>query len=98
LLFNRLWSLAGTVDRGEEAVAPASHGGYEPGILGGVAQRIPEPADGGVEAMVEVDEGVCRPEPFAHLLASDYLAGTIEQHCENLEWLFLEPNFGAVAE
>ena len=38
--------------------------------------------------MVEVDNGVVRPEPLLDFLAGDDLVPTFNQHSQNLEWLF----------
>jgi hypothetical protein len=42
--------------------------------------------------MVEVDERVCRPERLLKLLAADDLAGTLEQHRQDLDRLLLKPD------
>ena len=47
--------------------------------------------------MVEVDEGVSRPEPFAHRIASDHLTRALEEHREQLKRLFLQLEPDAVA-
>ena len=40
--------------------------------------------------MVEIDEGVGRPELLLQLLPGDHIAGTLQQHGQNLEGLLLE--------
>ena len=42
--------------------------------------------------MIEVDERVRRPERLLKLLAADDLAGTLEQHRQDLDRLLLKPN------
>ncbi len=46
--------------------------------------------------MVEIHEGVRRPEPLAQLVARQDLAGTLQQHGEHLEGLLLQLEFRAV--
>jgi hypothetical protein len=40
--------------------------------------------------MIEVNEGVCRPESTAQFLPSNHLAGPFKQRRQHLKWLLLE--------
>jgi len=40
--------------------------------------------------MIEVNEGVCRPESAAQFLPANHLAGPFKQCRQHLKWLFLE--------
>src|SRR5262245_66517437 len=55
--------------------------------LGGVAERVTQPADRGIQAVFEIDERFRRPEPLPQLLAGDELTGAIQQRLQDLKWL-----------
>jgi hypothetical protein len=40
----------------------------------------------------EIDEGIAGPQPRTQFLPRDDLPWAFQQHRQNLEWLFLEPN------
>jgi hypothetical protein len=78
----RLWALGwflerrgGVVDGSDETVATAGESFDETGIVSGITESVPKTLDGGVEAMLEVDEGVGRPELALQLFPGDELAG-----------------------
>ena len=48
--------------------------------------------DGLVQAAIEIDKCVGRPELFLEFVARYYFAGVCQQQQENLEWLFPEPD------
>jgi hypothetical protein len=58
--------------------------------IGGVAERLAQPLDRGVQTLFEVDEGVGRPQLGAQLLARDEPAGLLEQADEQAKRLLLE--------
>src|SRR5271165_3035031 len=66
-------------DRSDEPVAALGEGFDEAGIVGFVGESVAEFVDGGVEAVLEVDEGVFGPEAFLELLAGDELARVLEE-------------------
>src|SRR6185295_16800772 len=74
------------------AVPPAGQGLHETRLLGGVAESVPEPLDGAVEADVEVDEGIAGPEGLADLLPCHDLARTFQEEGEDLKGLLLQPD------
>ena len=43
--------------------------------------------------MIEVDEGVCRPESAAQLLSGNHFPRSFKQRCQDLKRLFLELYF-----
>ena len=61
-----------------------------------VSEEAPHFVDGIVQAVVEVDEGVCGPEPGAKLLAQDDFARMLEERLQHLEWLVLQPHSPSV--
>src|SRR5579862_3275683 len=81
----------------EKPVAAAGDGLNITRILGAVPQGVPEPADGGVETMIEVDESVGGPQPALQFMPADHLSRPREQQSENLEGLFLQFYPGAVS-
>jgi hypothetical protein len=42
--------------------------------------------------VVEIHEGISRPEFFPQFLAGNDLAGVLKQCCQHLKRLFLKPN------
>jgi hypothetical protein len=77
------------VDRGDKAITPTGQGFDKPRIVGGVAESIPQPFDGGIQAVLEVDEGVGRPKAGLEFLASNQFTGFFQQKIENLQRLVL---------
>ena len=77
-------------DWGHESIAAAGDRLDKDGILGGVAQGVSEPLDGGVEAVVEVDEGVGLPEAGTQVVAGDDFSGSFEEKGQDPEGLLLE--------
>jgi hypothetical protein len=61
-------------------------------IIGRISQGVPQSPYRGVDAMVELDNGLVRPEALPNLLARDYFAGRFEKHLQDLEGLLLESN------
>jgi hypothetical protein len=58
--------------------------------LRGFAQGISEFLDGGVDAVVEFDDGIIRPQVQADFLAQHYLTAMLQQHGQDSERLFLQ--------
>ena len=46
--------------------------------------------------MIEIDEGIGRPDCFAQVFARDHLTGILQQGSEHLKRLFLKPDTSAV--
>jgi hypothetical protein len=46
--------------------------------------------------VVEVDEGVGRPEFLLQLFARDHLAGALQQQRQDLKWLLLQAQLDSV--
>ena len=74
----------------DEAVAAAGQGFDVAGAGGGISEGLADLVDGGVEAMVEVDEGVGGPEFLLQFFAGDDFSGALEQQGEHLEGLTLQ--------
>jgi hypothetical protein len=77
-------------DGSDEAVAALGKSFDEAGIVGFVGKGVAELVDGGVEAVLEIDEGVFGPEAFLELLAGDDEAGLFQEDGENLEGAILD--------
>jgi|SRR5215470_8192557 len=84
------------LDLCEEAVTTASNGFDKAGTLSGVAEGLTDFVNSFVEAVVEIDESVCRPEFFLKFLARYYLPWVLKQHRQDLEGLFLKANSQSV--
>src|SRR5438445_700925 len=79
-----------------EAVAAAGYGLHKTGVGGVVAEGFAQLVYGGVETVVEIDEGVVRPQFAVQVFARDHFAGTLEQHGKDSERLLLETDAGTV--
>jgi hypothetical protein len=85
-----LWVFAKFFYLRNEAVATTRQGLNEAGAFRRVAEGFAKAGDGAVQAMIEIDEGVGRPNPLPQLFLGHYLAGVFDEDCENLERLFLQ--------
>jgi len=65
--------------RGDETVAASRQRFDEPRALGGVPQGIPQLVDRGVQAVVEVDEGIGRPVLIAKFFAGYHFTWPLRQ-------------------
>jgi hypothetical protein len=83
------------LNRSDEAVSAACQGFDEAGARSGIAQDFAYFVDGGVEAVVEVDEGVGGPEFLLKIFAGHDFSGAVEEHGKDLEGLSLEAKFDA---
>jgi hypothetical protein len=87
--------------RSDEAVTALGKSFDEAGVVGFVGEGVAELVDGGVQAMLEIDEGVFGPEALLELLAGDDEAGVFQENGEDLEWAILEfetdPGFAELA-
>lgn len=70
---------------GDETVAAARQGFDETRLLGRIAEGAAERLDRRIHAMLEIDEGVGRPQAALQLLAGEQLAGLFEKQGENLK-------------
>ena len=59
-------------------------------IFGRIRQRLAQLADGGIDAVIEVYEGVRRPERLAKLFARHYLPVPVEKEGQDLKRAILE--------
>ncbi len=84
------------LDRRHQLVAPSRHGGDEAGIAGLVAEGVAHPSDGGVEAGVDVEVGVRRPQRLAQLIAGDQGGSALDEDGEQPEGEILEADVLAV--
>jgi hypothetical protein len=79
-----------TPKRTDEAISVARDRLDEVRRVGRISQRVAQPLDGSVQAVLEVDERVVAPEATPEILAGDDLAGRLEQRDEDGEWLILQ--------
>lgn len=94
----RGWFRNGWRDRGDETVAAAGERFDEARRFRRIAKRLAHFLDRGVEPVLEIDERVGFPQPFAELFAGDDLAGAREQRLEHLTRLLLQPHAAALVE
>ena len=70
---------------------PAARQGLDVARTGcGIAKGLAQLVYGGVQAVVEIDEGVGGPELLLQLLAGDHVAGALQQQRQHLEGLPLQ--------
>src|SRR5216683_1607034 len=74
----------------DEAVAATRQGLYEARAFRGIVERFAEPHDGGVQAVIEVHEGITGPKVALQLFASDHFTAAFQKESEDLTGLFLE--------
>lgn len=74
----------------KEAISAPSQGFDEARIGSGIAQYLAEFVNDGVEAVVEVNEGIAGPELLPQFFARHHLARAFEQDKEDLKWLLLQ--------
>jgi hypothetical protein len=53
--------------------------------------------DGGLNAVLVLDDGAVRPQHLNDLIVRDHVAGALQQEPENLKGLLLQLDLGAVA-
>jgi len=94
VLFAGRWRLY-FLNCADETISAAGQGLNVFGVLRGIAQHFANPGDGIVQAVVEIDEGVSRPELTPQLLASDEAASTLQQNPKNLDGLTLQAQLHA---
>lgn len=82
--------------RSNESVAATGNGLDKPGIIGGVAQNLPELPDATVYGIVEIDVRILGPKALANFLSRDDFAGMLQQNQKGLEGLVLELQLYAV--
>ena len=74
----------------DEPIATPRDGLDERRVVRIVAERSAQAFDGGVQAVLEVDERAVGPETLPQLVARDDVAGPLEHQPENLERLLLQ--------
>ena len=82
----------------EEAVAVLGQRFDEARLRSGIAERLAQPSDDGVQVVLEIDEDVLGPEPALEILARDHLAGVFDQQHQHLERLVAQPDAQAPFE
>jgi hypothetical protein len=83
------------LDGGDETVSAAGERLYIAWTGGGIAEGFPYFIDRGIQAVIEVDEGVGGPEALLDLFAGDDFSGSFEEQGEDLEGLSLEAELDA---
>ena len=65
-------------------------------MVGRVSQGVAQLIDGLIQALLIVHERAVRPKPPLEFLAWNNLAGLLQQHRQDLDWLFLHFQTDAV--
>lgn len=77
-------------DRHQEAVAAPGQRLDKAGVIGGVAEGFSQFVDRCIQPIVEIDEGILRPQLGAQLFTTDQFTRTLQQEREHLKRLFLQ--------
>jgi hypothetical protein len=64
--------------------------------FGVVTQRLAQLLESRAKALVEIDEGVGRPQLAAEFFAADHFSSALEQHEKKLRGLLLKPDTQAL--
>ena len=73
------------VDDSNEAIAVTGKRLDEARFVGRILQRIAQPLHRVVQALLEVNESVCRPDLLLQFVAGNDLARMLQQHLQNLQ-------------
>jgi hypothetical protein len=61
-----------------------------------IVQRFAQPADGGIDAVLEIHERIVGPQLLFQIVPGDDLARSLQQQAEDPYWLAFEAHFSAV--
>ena len=84
----------GAIYRRDEPIATPRQGLDKAWTLRRVAQRLANLGNGGIQIVVDIDEGV-GPELLLQFLTSHHLTGVFQQKCQDLKRLTTELQFHA---
>jgi hypothetical protein len=96
MLIARVVAAADKVDWCDEPIATAWQRLDEDRRRGGIAERFADALDGGIEACLEVHEGVVGPELLLKSLTRDQIAALGDERDEQAEWL-IGKNYSVIA-
>jgi hypothetical protein len=82
----------GRFDLRKETVAAPRDGFHKTGTLGRISERVTDFAYRFVEPVIEIHESVSGPQLFLEFFTRYDLAGMLQQHRQDLEGLFLQPD------
>jgi hypothetical protein len=83
----------GAVDWSDETISTSSERFDEHWSVRRFAQRIAQPLDSCIQAVIEVNEGILRPEPAPQFVSGNNFPWSFKQSGQHLERLFLELYF-----
>ena len=96
-LWNGGGSFAGSpVDRRKQAITAAREGFDKTWVFGGITEGVAQALDRSVQTVIEVYKGVGWPKTAVQFLSRNDFTRTLKEHGQNLEWLLLKANLGAV--
>src|ERR1700740_3119046 len=89
----RRGGLNGSLHGSDKSISAPGEGLHVARRRGGVSEGFPHLVDGGVQAMIEVDEGIGCPQLLAQLFASDHVSGAFQKKSQDLDRLALQTEF-----
>jgi hypothetical protein len=82
--------------RSDEPVAAPRHRLYVSRFVRRFPERLPQLLDGGVDAVVKLDDGVVWPELLSDFFAQNDFARIFQKHEQDLEGLLVKPDLQAM--
>src|SRR6202007_47904 len=89
----RRGGLNGSLHGSDKSISAPGEGLHVARRRGGVSEGFPHLVDGGVQAMIEVDESVGRPKFLAALIASHNVSRAFQEKRQDLNRLALQTEF-----
>ena len=82
--------------RHQQPIALPANGFDVLGVIGRIAQCLPQLLDGGVDAVIKLDHGIVGPQIVPDFLPADEPSVAVHQHTQDTETLILE-DYTAIA-
>jgi hypothetical protein len=76
-------------ERRNEAITALGNCLYEARLVGGIPEALAQSGDRAVQAVIEIDVGVRRPEFLSELFTGYYFAGALKEPKQNTAGLIL---------
>src|SRR6267378_676013 len=84
------------IHRRDESVSATSKSLDETRIGRGIAQRLANLVYSSIQAVIEIDERIGRPDLLPQVITRNHTPGIFQQHAENLKRLLLQTHSSAI--
>jgi hypothetical protein len=85
-----IWMRLGIHLGGEEAISALWNRLHVAGVLGVIAKRLPQFANGHPQTAVEIDKDIVPPDAVTKFFAADHVSSIFQKHYQESEWLLLQ--------